>query len=88
MTTSISKTSAIESILRFDIKGETVIAFFESEQTCNEYIVENSPMQNTENWHDTVGFADFTKSGCQITGGSSYHSVDTIISIFEKGLKL
>jgi len=88
MTTSTIKTSTIASILRFEIKGETVIAVFESEQTCNEYITAHSPMQNTENWYDKVGLADFTKSGCQITGRSLYHTSETIVKIFEAGLKL
>jgi len=84
MTTS----TITANITRFEISGETVIAVFSTEQACNDYIDEFSPMENTENWADTVGFADFKKSGNAIIGSSSYHTSDTIIEIFEAGLKL
>jgi len=81
------KGTPAENIQSFEMAGETVVAVFDTEQNCNDYINKHSPIINNENWYDKVGFMIFTKSENTITGKSTYHNLYTIVQVFEKGLK-
>jgi ABC-type phosphate/phosphonate transport system ATPase subunit len=86
MTTESEK---IETIKEFRKEGNKVIAVFYHKDYVNEYINKHSSMKNGKNWYDKIAFADFKKGEdpATIEAYSTYHSSNSLISMFENGLR-
>jgi len=82
------KGTPCKDVVYFKVSEQKVIATFTSEDAMNEYIEQYSPMQNTENWYDTLGAVNFKKEGRAITGTSSVYRPEAIVIMIKEGLKL
>ena len=77
-----------QNVKRYKKVGNNLVAEFWSREQAISYIKENSPFKFSKNWHDVIGFANFSWDGeKEIIANSTYHSTSTLIEMYENGLK-